>query len=198
MTSSGSRRSTGSIPPRNGAAAALGPKPAVEPYLGREAIAARVRELGAEIGRDYAGRDLLLVVVLRGGFVFASDLSRAVTTPHALDFVALAGYAPSPGGQGGVRLMKDLDAPIEGRSVLLVENIVDTGLSLNHLVKALALRGPSDLAICALLDRPNRRLCDNLPLRYVGFTAPDELVVGYGFDLDARYRGLPDLRILRP
>jgi hypoxanthine phosphoribosyltransferase len=170
---------------------------APELWLDREAIAARVRELGAEIGRDYAGRDLLLVVVLRGGFVFASDLSRAITAPHALDFVALAGYAPSPGGQGGVRLMKDLDAPIESRSVLLVENIVDTGLTLNHLVKSLVLRRPADLAICALLDRPRRRLCDDLPLRYVGFEAPEELVVGYGFDLDGRYRGLPDLHLLR-
>ncbi|MDQ4019903.1 MAG: hypoxanthine phosphoribosyltransferase [Actinomycetota bacterium] len=168
---------------------------APELWLDREAIAARVRELGAEIGRDYAGRDLLLVVVLRGGFVFASDLSRAITAPHALDFVALAGYAPS--GQGGVRLMKDLDAPIESRSVLLVENIVDTGLTLNHLVKSLVLRRPADLAICALLDRPRRRLCDDLPLRYVGFEAPEELVVGYGFDLDGRYRGLPDLHLLR-
>ena len=173
------------------------PSGAPEIWLDRDSIAARVGELGAEIGRDYARRDLLLVVVLRGGFVFASDLSRAVTIPHALDFVALAGYATRPRGHGGVRLMKDLDAPIEGRSVLLVENIVDTGLTLNHLVKSLALRGPADLAICALLDRPRRRLCDDLPLRYVGFPAPEELVVGYGFDLDGRYRALPDLHVLR-
>jgi hypoxanthine phosphoribosyltransferase len=93
--------------------------------------------------------------------------------------------------------VKDLDAPIQGKSVLVVENVVDTGLTLNYLLKALALRGPADLAVCTFLDRPYRRLVDDLPIRYVGFTAPDEFFVGYGFDLDGRYRGLPDLRIAR-
>jgi hypoxanthine phosphoribosyltransferase len=157
-----------------------------------------VRELGAEIGRDYAKRDLLLVVVLRGAVVFGSDLSRAVPLLHELDFVSLAGYGgPSGGGsRGAVRFMKDLDASIEGRDVLVVENVVDTGLSLNYLLKALEARRPRDLAVCALLDRPYRRLVDDLPLRYAGFTAPDEFFVGYGFDLDGRYRGLPDLHVM--
>ncbi len=139
---------------------------------------------------DYAGRDLLLAVVLRGAFLFASDLSRSIRIPHGVDFVALAGY----GGPPAVRLMKDLEAPIEGRHVLVVENVVDTGLTLHYLLKALAARRPADLAVCTLLDRPYRRLVE-LPIRYVGFTAPDEFFVGYGFDLNGRCRCLPEIRV---
>ena len=117
--------------------------------------------------------------------------------PHALDFVALAGYGAQSGRSSAVRILKDLDGPIEGRDVLVVENVVDTGLTVNYLVKALALRKPADLAVCTLLDRPYRRLCEDLPIRYVGFTVPDEFFVGYGFALDGRYRGLPDLRVVR-
>jgi hypoxanthine phosphoribosyltransferase len=135
--------------------------------------------------------------VLRGGFVFASDLSRAIGIPHALDFVSLTGYGSRPEDGGGVRLLMDLETSVTGRNVVLVENVVDTGLTLNYLVKALELRRPADLAVATLLDRPYRRLCDDLPLRYVGFQAPDEFFVGYGFDLDGRQRGLPELRILR-
>jgi hypoxanthine phosphoribosyltransferase len=167
-----------------------------EVFRSREEIAARVEALGREIAADYAGRDLLLVVVLRGAFIFASDLSRAIAIPHALDFVSLAGYGGPLGGSDAVRLLKDLDAPIAGRDVLVVENVVDTGLTLNYLLKALSLRDPADTAICALLDRPYRRLVDDLPTLSVGFTAPDEFFVGYGFSLDGRYRGLPDLRAL--
>jgi hypoxanthine phosphoribosyltransferase len=167
-----------------------------EVFRSREEIATRVTALGRQIGADYAGRDVVLVVVLRGAFVFASDLSRAIPLPHALDFVSLAGYGGPLGGRDAVRLLKDLDAPIADRYVLVVENVVDTGLTLNYLVKALALRNPADTAVCALLDRPYRRLVDDLPIRYVGFTAPDEFFVGYGFGLDGRYRGLPDLRAL--
>ena len=163
-------------------------------FLPRERIAERVRELGGQIATDYAGRDLLLVAVLRGAFIFASDLSREISIPHALDFVSVAGYGGPVASRSAVRIMKDLDTPIAGREVLLVENVVDTRLSLNYLVKVLRLREPADLAVCTLLDRPYRRLCE-LPLRYVGFTAPDEFFVGYGFGLDGRYRGLPDLRI---
>ena len=154
-----------------------------------------MRELGAEISADYSGRDLVVVALLRGAFVFASDLAREIALPHAMDFVALAGYGP-PDGQPGVRLMKDLDDPIARRDVLLVDNVVDTGLTLNYLLKTLALRDPASLAVCTLLDRPYRRLCDDLPIRYVGFTVPDEFFVGYGFELDGRYRCLPDLRVV--
>ena len=164
-------------------------------YLSREEIAARVGELGAEIGRDYAGRDLVLVTVLKGAFVFAADLARAIPEPHAMDFLVLAGYGGRLGGRTRIRLTKDLDLPIAGRDVLLVENVVDTGLTLNFVVKTLTLRGPSDVAVCTLLDRPYRRLVDDLPMRYVGFTVPDQFFVGYGFHVHEHFRGLPDIHV---
>ena len=168
-----------------------------EVYMDADQIAARVGELGKSIAADYAGRDLLLVIVLRGAVVFGSDLSRATQIPHALDFVSVAGYASQFGDGSSVRLLKDLDEPINERNVVVVENVVDTGLSLNYILKALALREPASLAVCTLIDRPYRRLVDDLPISYVGFTAPDEFFVGYGFDLDGRYRGLPGLHVLR-
>jgi hypoxanthine phosphoribosyltransferase len=163
-------------------------------YLSAAELAARVRELGAEIGRDYAGREPLLVGSLKASFVFVADLSRALPLPHTLDFVEVAGYRGGAGG--GIRLLKDLDAPIAGRDVLLVEDVVDTGLTMRYLVRTLALHGAGSVAAVALLDRPYRRLIVDLPLRYVGFTVPDEFFVGYGFDLDVRYRNLPDLHLV--
>jgi hypoxanthine phosphoribosyltransferase len=129
--------------------------------------------------------------------VFLSDLSRALGIPHRLEFVELAGYGPgsTTGGHTRIRLLKDLDVSIDRQHVLVVEDVVDTGLTLNYLVKTLALRAPASLAVVSLLDRPYRRLVDDLPVRYVGFTVPDELFVGYGFDLDERLRNLPDLHI---
>ena len=152
-------------------------------------------ELGAEISRDYAARDLVLVTVLKGAFVFASDLARAVTIPHAMDFLVLAGDGGDLGGRTRIRLLKDLELPIGGRDILLVEDVVDTGMTLNYVVKTLSLRDPGSIAICTLFDRPYRRLVDDLPMRYVGFTIPDEFFLGYGFDLHERYRGLPDLHV---
>ena len=138
----------------------------------------------------------MLITLLKGAFVFLADLSRAIPIAHALDFVVLAGYGGTLGGRSKIRLIKDLDLVIAGRDVILVENVVDTGLTLNYLVKTLELREPASLSACTLLDRPYRRLVDDLPLRYVGFTVPDEFFVGYGFDLDDRWRGLPDLRVV--
>ena len=165
-------------------------------YLAEQEILGRVRELGAEIARDYAGREPVLVTVLKGAFVFLADLSRAIDIPHALDFVILQGYDGALGGRTRIRVIKDLDMPITDRDIVIVENVVDTGLTLNYLVKTLRLRRPSSLAICSLLDRPYRRLVDDLPMRYVGFTVPDEFFVGYGFGLEGRYRGLRDLRVV--
>jgi hypoxanthine phosphoribosyltransferase len=157
-----------------------------------------VEELGREIAADYAGLDLVLVAPLKGALFFVADLSRAVETPHELDFVELAGYGQAvPGGHERVRLLKDLNASVEGRHVLVVEDVVDTGLTLNYLRKLLALRGPASLAIATLLDRPYRRLVHDLPVRYVGFVVPDEYFVGYGFDLAERHRNLPDLRLAK-
>jgi hypoxanthine phosphoribosyltransferase len=163
-----------------------------EVYLTAAQLRTRARELGVEIARDYEGRDLLLVVPLRGCFVFASDLSRSIPLPHRLDFVEVE---PFHRGRRGVRLVKDLDADIRGFDVLIAVDVVDTGLTMNFLTRTLGLRAPASVSIATLLDRPYRRLVPDLPVRYVGFTVPDELFVGYGFDLDERFRNLPDLHI---
>jgi hypoxanthine phosphoribosyltransferase len=157
-----------------------------------------VHELGREISQDYACREPLLVAPLKASFVFLADLSRALDVPHAIDFLELASYAAGAdtGGHARIRLLKDLDTEISHRHVLVVEDVIDTGLTLNYLCKTLSLRDPASLAAVTLLDRPYRRLVEDLPVRYVGFTVPDELFVGYGFDLQERYRNLPDLHVL--
>ena len=163
-------------------------------HLSRVDIAGRVAELGDEIASAYDGLDPLLIAPLKSSVVFLADLSRALPIPHTLDVIELAPYT---GGQdGAVRLLKDVDSPLEGRHVLLVEDVVDTGLTLNFLCKTLALRNPASLAAVTLLDRPYRRLVDEIPLRFVGFTVPDELFAGYGLGLDERWRALPDLHIV--
>jgi len=166
-------------------------------YLSGAELRGRVGELGAQIASDYEGREPVLVTILKGAFVFLADLSRALTIPHALDFVVLAGYEGALGGRSKIRLIKDLDLIIAGRDVILVENVVDTGLTLNYLRKLLTLRRPASLSIATLLDRPYRRLVDDLPVRYIGFVVPDEYFVGYGFDLDERHRNLPELRVAK-
>ena len=163
-------------------------------YLTRHEIAARVLELGDEIGRAYAGLDPILVAPLKSSVVFLADLTRALAVPHSLDVVELAPY--TDGQSGGVRLLKDVDSPLEGRHVLLVEDVVDTGLTLHFLCRTLGLREPASIAAVTLLDRPYRRLVDELPLRFVGFTVPDELFAGYGLGLDERWRALPDLHVV--
>jgi len=154
-----------------------------------------VRELAAEIERDYKGIEPLIVGSLKSCIPFVCDLSRALPTHHMLDFIELAGYGED---DGGIRFLKDLNTEIEGRDVLLVDAVIDTGLTMHYLAKSLALRGPASLHIVTLFDRPYRRLVDDLPVRYVGFTIPDEFFVGYGFELHERYRNLPDLRLLKP
>ena len=136
---------------------------------------------------------------LKASLVFLSDLSRATAIVHHLDFLELAGYGSrtGTGGHSAIRLLKDLETEIAARDVIVVEDVVDTGLTLNYLCRTLALRSPRSLVAATLLDRPYRRLVEDLPVRYVGFTVPDELFVGYGFDLDERYRNLPDLHVLR-
>ncbi len=163
-------------------------------FLDGAEIGARVREIGAELSRDYAGREPLLVGSLKACIPFVCDLSRAIPILHALDFIELAGYGD---GDEGIRFLKDLDAEIEDRDVVLVDAVIDTGLTMNFLVRSLMLRTPASLHIATLFDRPYRRLVDDLPVRYVGFTIPDEFFVGYGFELGERYRNLPDLRLVR-
>jgi hypoxanthine phosphoribosyltransferase len=163
-------------------------------YLSREEIARRVQELGAQLAEAHAGTEPLLVAPLKSSAVFLADLSRALPIPHELDFLELAAYT---GGQAGaVRLLKDLDVPVAGRSVVVVEDVVDTGLTLHFLIRTLALRRPGSLSAVTLLDRPYRRLVDDVPLEHVGFTVPDELFAGYGLGLDERWRALPDLHVV--
>lgn len=165
-------------------------------YLDRDEIARRVAELGAEIGKDYTRAEPLLIAPLKSSAVFLADLSRAIPASHSFDLVELADYAG--GSEDGVRLLKDVDSPIGDRHVLVVQDVVDTGLTLHFLLRTLSPRGPSSLAAVTLLDRPYRRLVDDLPLRYVGFTAPDELFAGYGLGLEERWRALPDIHYVHP
>ena len=167
-----------------------------EVYLTRDVIAARVAELGADISRDYRGRELVLVTVLKGAVVFLADLSRALSIPHRLEFMAISAYRGStPTSAGRIRLLKDLDHPVRGAHLVLVEDVIDTGLTLHALQRSLRFRGPASIEICTLLDRPYRRLVE-MPVRYCGFTASERFVVGYGFDHRQRHRGLPDIHVL--
>ena len=163
-----------------------------ETIVEAETLQERVRELGAELTRDYEGCDLFLMGVLKGAVFFVADLMRHIDLDCELDFMAVSSYGSLTDSSGVVRILKDLDAPIEGKDVLIVEDIVDSGLTLNYLLRNLRGRNPRSLEVCALLVKPGRRKID-LPIRYVGFEIPNQFVVGYGLDLDQRYRNLPYL-----
>jgi hypoxanthine phosphoribosyltransferase len=156
----------------------------------------RVRELAAEVSRDYVGRDLFLVGVLKGAVFFLSDLMRHLEVPCEVDFMAVSSYGSSTDSSGIVRILKDLDAPIEGREVLIVEDIVDSGLTLSYLLRTLRARNPASLEVCALLTKPERRKVE-LPIKYVGFEIPNRFAIGYGLDHAERFRNLPYVAVLR-
>ena len=155
-----------------------------------EELQRRVRELGAAISRDYDGEDLLLLGILKGAVFFLSDLARQLTVPNEIEFMAVESYGSATKSSGVVRILKDLDRPIEGRDVLIVEDIVDSGLTLRYLLASLGGRKPRTLEVCALLVKPEARVVE-VPIRYVGFEIPNEFVIGYGLDYAQRYRGLP-------
>ena len=155
----------------------------------------RVTELGDEISHDYTGRDLLLVGVLKGAVFFLADLMRHLTVPCEIDFMAISSYGASTDSSGVVRILKDLDINIEGRHVLIVEDIIDSGLTLSYLVRNLEAREPASLEVCALLTKPDRREID-VPVRYTGFEIPNRFVIGYGLDFAERYRNLPYVAVL--
>lgn len=165
--------------------------------LSREVIAERVRELGEQISRDYQGKNLLVVGILKGALVFMADLVRQINIPVRLDFMVVSSYGSSSETSGVVRILKDLDMSVEGWHVLLVEDIIDTGLTLKYLRDNLLARGPESVKICALLDKPARRRVE-VQADYCGFTIPDAFVVGYGLDYAEKYRNLPDLCVLKP
>ena len=162
-----------------------------------EQIRARVKELAAEISRDYAEREVHLVGVLRGAALFLSDLIRELTIPASMDFFATSSYGPDTRSTGVVRILKDLDDSVESRYVIIVEDIIDSGLTLNYLTELLRNRKVAGLEVCALLDKPSARKIE-CQARYVGFTVPDAYVVGYGLDYNQQYRGLPYVATLRP
>ena len=166
-----------------------------EILIDEETLEARVAELGAEISSDYAGRDLLLIGVLKGAVFFMADLMRKLTVPCEVDFMAISSYGASTDSSGVVRILKDLDINIEGRHVLVVEDIIDSGLTLSYLMRNLESREPASLEICALLTKPARREID-VPVRYVGFEIPNRFVIGYGLDFGERYRNLPYVAVL--
>lgn len=160
--------------------------------LNAQEIQARVREVGQEISRDYAGRSPILIGVLKGALVFVADLVRAIDLPVRVDFMSISAYGDGQSKSGVVRILKDLDESIAGQDVILVEDIIDTGLTLTYLLATLRARGPASLEVCGLLDKSARRIID-VPIRYKGFDIPDEFVIGYGLDYQGRYRNLREV-----
>ena len=168
-----------------------------EILLSGEEVQARVAELGAQLAADYEGRDPVLVSVLKGSIIFLADLVRAMPIPLSIDLMEVSSYGASTESSGQVRILKDLSTSIEGREVIVVEDIIDTGLTLNYLLRYLHDKGPASIRICCLLDKPARRLAP-IEIDYRGFTIADRFVIGYGLDYGERYRNLPYIGVLRP
>jgi hypoxanthine phosphoribosyltransferase len=166
-----------------------------EILIDEDRLKERIRELGQEISADYEGRDLLLVGVLKGAVFFMADLMREVGVPCEIDFMAISSYGAATDSSGVVRILKDLDINIEGRHVLVVEDIIDSGLTLSYLIRNLEAREPATLEVCALMTKPDRREID-VPVRYIGFEIPNKFVIGYGLDFAERYRNLPYVAVL--
>ena len=171
------------------------PEPNVSTLLSAEEIAARVRELGAQITQDYQDRRLVLVCVLKGSFVFTADLCRAIDLPLRIEFLGVRSYGEGTSSSGVVQITQDLSKPIEGEDILIVEDIVDTGLTIAHLLELFRTRKPSTLKVCALLHKPARTKIE-VPISYLGFTIPDRFVVGYGLDWAERYRNIPFIGVV--
>ena len=168
----------------------------VEVMLTEEEVDSRIREIGEQISKDYAGRMVHLVCVLKGGSFFMTELAKRITVPVSLDFMSVSSYGGSTKSSGVVRIVKDLDEPLEGKDVLVVEDIVDSGRTLSYLLELLRDRGPASVKLCTLLGKPERRVVD-VHVDYTGFEIPDEFVVGYGLDYDQRYRNLPYIGVVR-
>ncbi len=166
-----------------------------KPLITQQEIARRIKDLGRRISEDYQGRDVVMIGVLKGAFAFFSDLVRAVQVPVAVDFLVVSSYQASTRSSGRVKVISDLTLDIKGQDVILVEDIVDSGLTLSYIKKKLLVRHPNSLRVCALLDKPDRRTM-NVPLEYVGFTVENKYVVGYGLDYKNQYRNLPYIAVL--
>lgn len=168
-----------------------------EVLVSTETLAARIKELGEKISADYAGKDILMIGVLRGAVIFMADLARAISRPVTIDFIAVSSYGASTHSSGVVRIIKDLDEDVAGKHLLIVEDIIDSGLTLKYLYDNLLSRKPASVRICTLLSKPSRRKVD-VPVDYNGFTIPDDFVVGYGLDFAEKYRNLPFVGVLKP
>ncbi len=161
-----------------------------------EQVDARIRELGAQISRDYEGKQIHMICVLKGGVFFTTELAKRITVPVTFDFMSVSSYGTGTKSSGVVRIVKDLDQPLEGKDVLIVEDIIDSGRTLSHLMKIFEQRGPKSLKICTLLDKPERREVDDVAVDYCAFTVPDAFIVGYGLDYDQKYRNLPYVGVI--
>ena len=167
----------------------------IKELFSEEAVDARIRELGEQISKDYAGKEVHLICVLKGGSFFMCELAKRITVPVSLDFMSVSSYGGDTKSSGVVRIVKDLDEPLQGKHVLVVEDIVDSGRTLSYLLDMLRDRGPEDVKLCTLLDKPDRRVVD-VKVDYTGFEIPDKFVVGYGLDYDQKYRNLPYIGVV--
>lgn len=168
-----------------------------EVLIEEKVVQEKIQELASVISKDYAGKDLLLVCILKGSFIFCADLARKMTIPTTMDFMAVSSYRDSATSSGAVMILKDLESNIEGKHILIIEDIVDTGLTLKYLLENLKARQPLSVEVCTLLDKPDRRKVD-VSVKYNGFIVPDVFIVGYGLDYQERYRNLPDVCVLKP
>lgn len=168
----------------------------IDVLISEEELTKRIQELGAEISKDYADKEISMICVLKGGVMFMTDLAKEIEPLMSMDFMAVSSYGNETSSSGIVKIVKDLDEPIEGKDVLIVEDIIDSGRTLSYLVKVLEDRNPSSIKIVTLLDKPDRRVVD-VDVKYVGFTIPDEFVLGYGLDYQQNYRNLPYIGIMK-
>ncbi len=168
----------------------------VETYLTEEEVDKRIKEMGEQISKDYAGKEVHLICVLKGGSFFMCELAKRITVPVSLDFMSVSSYGGGTASSGVIKIVKDLDEALEGKDVIIIEDIIDSGRTLSHLMELLEKRNPKSMKLCTLLDKPDRRVVD-VKVDYTGFAIPDEFVVGYGLDYDQRYRNLPYIGIIK-
>ena len=171
-------------------------KDKISVLLAEEAVDQRIQELGDAISRDYAGKNIHLICILKGSVFFACELAKRITVPVSLDFMSVSSYGAGTSSSGVVKISKDLDEPMEGKEVLIVEDIIDSGRTLSYLIEILKKRNPHSLKLCTLLDKPDRRVVDNVTVDYTGFEIPDKFVVGYGLDYAQKYRNLPYIGVI--
>ena len=172
------------------------PKHHVEPFISEEVVDKKIQEIGEQISRDYEGKEIHLICVLKGGSFFMCELAKRITVPVSLDFMSVSSYGAGTQSSGVIKIVKDLDEPLEGKDVIVVEDIIDSGRTLSHLMELLKSRNPASLKLCTLLDKPDRRVVD-VDVQYTCFEIPDEFVVGYGLDYDQKYRNLPYIGIVK-